>query len=101
MAKMKRIHDEEIDYDIAVEYQRAQCPLKCGDRVRGMISGDSGKMQTFPGEAYVVAVESEVLYGPGLPKHTVYLKTPAATPQRDPLSTNLGDSTSSLPGSGR
>lgn len=90
MAKMKKIHEEEIDYDIVVEYHRMQCPLSCGDRVRGMISGDTGTMHTFPGEGHVVAVESEIIYGPGIPKHTVYLKTPAvAQPGRTPLMDRL------------
>jgi len=79
MPTIKKIHDEEIDYDLMIEYHRMQCPLACGDRVRGMITDDTGKTHTFPGEGHVVAIESEILYGPGVPTHTVYLKTPAAT----------------------
>jgi len=95
MPKMKKIHDEEIDYDLIIEYRRMQCPLTCGDKVRGMITDDTGKTHTFPGEGQVVAIETEIAYGPGIPKHSVYLKTPSAkqfdltqsTGQRDTLPT--------------
>jgi hypothetical protein len=75
---MKKIHHEEIDYDLIIEYHRMQCPLTCGDKVRGMVTDDTGTTHTFPGEGHVVAVESEITYGPGIPKHRVYLKTPSA-----------------------
>jgi hypothetical protein len=61
-----------------------------------MITGDSGRMQTFPGEGYVVAVESEIDYGGGVSKHIVYLKTPAAKQQAIAPPTNHGDSYASV-----